>query len=84
MRIAKIPAEIVEQKVLESLHRRADPATRRVRPSWKLMMREIGVCRQRIADAVNSLKASGQIGVFVIPPPKGSRRPAKYFYELLD
>ena len=41
MRIAKIPAEIVEAKVLESLRSRMDPATRRVYPRWKLMMREI-------------------------------------------
>ena len=59
MRVAKIPAEVVEAKVLESLRSRMDPATRRVYPRWKLMMREIGVCRQRIADAVNSLKAQG-------------------------
>ena len=56
MRIAKIPAEIVEAKVLESLRSRMDPVTRRVYPRWKQMMREIGVCRQRIADAVKSLK----------------------------
>ena len=54
MRIAKIPAEIVETKVLESLRSRMDPATRRVYPGWKQMMREIGVCRQRIADAVKT------------------------------
>ena len=59
MRVAKIPAEIVEAKVLESLRSRMDPVTRRVYPSWKLMMREIGVCRQRIADAVKSLKEQG-------------------------
>ena len=59
MRVAKISAEIVEAKVLESLRRRMDPATRRVYPCWKLMMREIGVCRQRIADAVSSLKEQG-------------------------
>ena len=59
MRVAKIPAEIVEARVLESLRSRMDPATRRVHPSWKLMMREIGVCRQRIADAVKSLKEQG-------------------------
>ena len=59
MRVAKIPAEIVEAKVLESLRSRMDPITRRVYPSWKLMMREIGVCRQRIADAVKSLKEQG-------------------------
>ena len=59
MRIAKIPAEIVQTKVLESLRSRMDPATRRVYPGWKQMMREIGVCRQRIADAVKSLKEQG-------------------------
>ena len=63
MRIAKIPAEIVEVKVLESLRSRMDPATRRVYPRWKQMMREIGVCRQRIADAVKSLKEQGAFTV---------------------
>ena len=39
MRVAKIPAEIVEAKVLESLRSRMDPVSRRVYPRWKLMMR---------------------------------------------
>ena len=63
MRVAKISAEIVETKVLESLRRRMDPVTRRVYPGWKQMMREIGVCRQRIADAVKSLKERGVFSV---------------------
>ena len=84
MRKAKIPSEIVEQKVLESLRRRADPVTRRVYPSWRLMMREIGVCRQRIADAINNLKASGQISAIIVPPPEGSSKRADYCYELFD
>ena len=84
MRRAKIPSEIVEQKVLESLRRRADPVTRRVYPSWRLMMREIGVCRQRIADAINSLKARGQISVIIVPPPEGSNKRSDYCYELFD
>ena len=84
MRRAKIPSEIVEQKVLESLRRRADPVTRRVYPSWRLMMREIGVCRQRIADAINCLKASGQISVIIVPPPEGSNKRPGYCYELFD
>ena len=84
MRIAKIPAEVVEQKVLASLWRRADPVTRRVYPSWKIMMREIGVCRQRIADAINNLKAKGQISVLTVPPPEGSNRSTENFYELWD
>ena len=63
MRVAKIPAEIVEAKVLASLRSRMDPATRRVYPRWKQMMREIGVCRQRIADAVKSLKGQGAFTV---------------------
>ena len=82
MRIAKISAEVVEQKVLESLRRRADPVTRRVYPSWKFMMREIGVCRQRIADAINNLKAKGQISVLTVPPPEGSNKHPEYYYEL--
>ena len=84
MRIAKVSAEVVEQMVLESLRRRADPITRRVYPSWKLMMREIGVCRQRIANAINNLKARGQISVLTVPPPEGSNRLPEYFYELWD
>ena len=84
MRIAKISAEVVEQKVLESLRRRADPVTRRVYPSWKLMMREIGVCRQRMADAINNLKAKGQISVLTVPPPEGSNKHPEYYYELWD
>ena len=84
MRIAKISAEVVERNVLESLRRRADPVTRRVYPSWKLMMREIGVCRQRIADAINNLKAKGQISVLTVPPPEGSNKHPEYYYELWD
>ena len=84
MRIAKIAAEVVEQKVLASLRRRADPVTRRVYPSWKHMMREIGVCRQRIADAINNLKAKGQISVLTVPPPEGSNKHPEYYYELWD
>ena len=77
MRIAKIPAEIVEAKVLESLRSRMDPATRRVYPRWKQMMREIGVCRQRIADAVKSLKEQG---VFTVGTEE--RRRGNYtFYD---
>ena len=48
------------------------------------MMREIGVCRQRIADAVNNLKAKGLISVLTILPPEGSNRSPEYFYELWD
>ena len=63
MRIAKIPSEVVYQQVWASLCERMDPETHLVRPEWKAMMRKIGVCRQRIADAVNSLKAEGKIEV---------------------
>ena len=77
MRVAKIPAEIVEARVLESLRSRMDPATRRVHPNWKLMMREIGVCRQRIADAINSLKAQG---VFTVGTEEVRR--GKYTFDV--
>ena len=63
MRIAKIPGEVVYQRVWASLCERMDPETHLVRPDWKVMMRKVGVCRQRIADAVNSLKAEGKIEV---------------------
>lgn len=63
MRIAKIPSEVVYQQVWASLCERMDPETHLVQLGWKGLMRKIGVCRQRIADAVNSLKAEGKIEV---------------------
>ena len=81
MRIAKIPAEIVEAKVLESLRNRMDPTTRRVYPGWKLMMREIGVCRQRIADAINSLKQQGAFTVGTEERHKGTHTFYEHYYE---
>ena len=81
MRVAKIPAEIVETRVLESLRSRMDPATRRVHPSWKLMMREIGVCRQRIADAVKSLKEQGVFTVGTEEMRRGKYTFSVCYYE---
>ena len=81
MRIAKIPAEIVETKVLESLRSRMDPATRRVYPGWKQMMREIGVCRQRIADAVKSLKEQGAFTVGTEERRMGNSTRYDFYYE---
>ena len=43
-----------------------------------------GVCRQRIADAINNLKAKGQISVLTVPPPEGSNKHPEYYYELWD
>ena len=63
MRPAKVPREVVERMVWESLCERMDPETHLVRPSWLMMMRKIHVCRQRIADAVDILKADGKIKV---------------------
>ena len=63
MRPAKVPREVVERMVWESLCERMDPETHLVRPAWLTMMRKIHVCRQRIADAVDSLKADGKIKV---------------------
>ena len=63
MRMAKIPSEIVCQRVWASLCERMDPETHLVRPAWKDMMRNVGICRQRLADAVNSLKGEGKIEV---------------------
>ena len=81
MRVAKIPAEIVETKVLESLRRRMDPVTRRVYPGWKQMMHEIGVCRQRIADAVKSLKERGVFSVGQEERPRGKYTFYVCYYE---
>ena len=63
MRPAKVPGEVVERMVWESLCERMNPETHLVRPSWLMMMRKIHVCRQRIADAVDILKADGRIKV---------------------
>ena len=63
MRPAKVPGEVVERMVWESLCERMDPETHLVRPAWLTMMRKIHVCRQRIADAVDILKADGRIKV---------------------
>ena len=63
MRPAKVPREVVERIVWESLCERMDPETHLVRPAWLTMMRKIHVCRQRIADAVDILKADGRIKV---------------------
>ena len=63
MRPAKVPREVVERMVWESLCERVDPETHLVRPAWLTMMRKIHVCRQRIADAVDILKADGRIKV---------------------
>ena len=63
MRPAKVPSEVVVRMVWESLCERMDPETHLVRRSWLMMMRKIHVCRQRIADAVDVLKADGRIKV---------------------
>ena len=81
MRVAKIPAEVVKAKVLESLRSRMDPATRRVYPSWLLLMREIGVCRQRIADAIKSLKKQGVFTVGSEEMHRGDRTISVSYYE---
>ena len=47
MRRAKVPGEVVYQKVWESLCKRMDSETHLVHPSWLKMMREIHVCRQQ-------------------------------------
>ena len=57
MRRAMVPREVVYQKVWESLCKRMDPEKHLVHPSWLKMMREIHVCRQRIADVITDLKA---------------------------
>jgi len=82
MRPAKVPGEVVYQKVWASLCARMDPETHRVRPSWLTMMREIHVCRQRIADAVNILKAEGKIAVVTVPNCRGDG--IDYFYEIVQ
>ena len=83
MRIAKIPGEVVYQRVWASLCERMDPETHLVRPDWKDMMRKVGVCRQRIADAVNSLKAEGKIEVVEERVRKGNRDWIVFYYRVV-
>ena len=45
-------------------------------------MRKIGVCRQRIADAVNSLKAEGKIEVVEERVRKGNRDWIVFYYRV--
>ena len=82
MRPAKVPGEVVYKMVWESLCRRMDPETHRVRPSWLALMREIGVCRQRIADAIHDLKAEGRLKVVTIPRLEKDEKRVDYFYEV--
>ena len=82
MRIAKIPGEVVYQRVWASLRERMDPETHLVRPNWKDMMRKVGVCRQRIADAVNSLKAEGKIEVVEERVPRHNRDWIVFYYRV--
>ena len=82
MRPAKVPGEVVYQKVWDSLCRRMDPKTHLVHPSWLTMMREIGVCRQRIADAITDLKAEGKLEVVTAPRKDGKKAHPEYWYEV--
>ena len=82
MRMAKIPSEIVCQRVWASLCERMDPETHLVRPAWKDMMRNVGVCRQRLADAVNSLKGEGKIEVVEDRVRKCNRDWIVFYYRV--
>lgn len=82
MRPAKVPGEVVVRMVWESLCERMDPETHLVRPSWLMMMRKIHVCRQRIADAINLLKAEGKIEIIDEKIRKHNRDWNVRFYKL--
>ena len=82
MRPAMVPREVVYQKVWESLCKRMDPKTHLVRPSWIKMMREIHVCRQRIADVITDLKAAGKIAVVTAPRKGNKKARPEYWYEV--
>lgn len=84
MRPAKIPGEVVYQKVWDSLRKRMDPKTHLVHPSWLTMMREIGVCRQRIANAITELKAEGRLEVVTAPRKDGKKTQPEYWYEVKE
>ena len=82
MRPAMVTREVVYQKVWESLCKRMDPKTHLVHPSWLTMMREIHVCRQRIADAITGLKAEGRLEVVTAPRKGGKKGEIEYWYEV--
>ena len=82
MRPAKVPGEVVYRMVWDSLCKRMDPKTHLVHPSWIKMMREIGVCRQRIADAITDLKAEGKLEVVTTPRKGGKKGHPEYWYEV--
>lgn len=82
MRIAKIPSEVVYQRVWASLCERMDPETHLVRPDWKGLMRKVGVCRQRISDAVKALKAEGKIEDVEEKVRKGNRDWLVIYYRV--
>ena len=84
MRIAKIPSEVVYQRVWASLRERMDPETHLVLPEWKLLMRKVGVCRQRIADAINSLKAEGKIEVVEKRVERHNRDWLVFYYRVKE
>lgn len=46
------------------------------------MMREIGVCRQRIADAITDLKAERKLEVVTAPRKDGKKGHPEYWYEV--
>ena len=83
MRPAKVPFEIVYQKVWASLCERMDTETHLVRPAWKDLMRKIGVCRQRIADVINELKANGKIVAVDEKVRKGNRDWIVTYYRVI-
>ena len=82
MRPAKVPKGVVYQMVWDSLCKRMDPETHLVRPSWLTMMREIHVCRQRIADVITDLKTEGKIEVVTVPRKGGKKGQLEYWYEV--
>ena len=82
MRRAKVPGEVVYQKVWVSLCKRMDPETHLVHPSWLTMMREIHVCRQRIADVIADLKTEGKIAVVTAPRKGGKKTQPECWYEV--
>ena len=82
MRPAMVPREVVYQKVWESLCKRMDPETHLVYPSWLKMMREIHVCRQRIADVITDLKTQGKIAVVTEPRKDGKKGQIEYWYKV--
>jgi len=81
MRRAKIPDQEVDNLVLSSLKARMDPSTRRVKPLWARLIKETGVCRQRISESIKRLEGRGIFRVVFEKYPSNADGSGTTYYE---